>query len=253
MKFNRVSLFVCWVLCTVVVGARADMTGVYSLTDDKNKDAGTMTIQFRDTQHIRYNFKGKKPDETGALLLVNDTLYAITPQGEVMDMAMVAGIAGALGGAQAKPKAAAKFSLDATGKREMVAGVDGELYRWSDGRHAGEVVLSRDARAMQLGKAMERVGEHMQQSMGNAQISATFNQVRGHPALRDRGVVRSQEQSGSGMRLESIQEKPLADSLFMLPKKANAAALPGMPNGLPNMNDPQIQMLMKEMMKQQGR
>jgi len=253
MKFNRVSLFVCWVLCTVVVGARADMTGVYSLVDDKNKDAGTMTIQFRDTQHIRYSFKGKKPAETGALLLVNDTLYAITPQGEVMDMAMVAGIAGALGGADKHTKTAPKFTLEASGKKETVAGLVGEVYHWSDGTHAGELVLSQDARAKQLSQAMERVGNHMQQSMGNAHVAAIFRQMRDHSALQGKGIVRSQERSGSGMRLEKISEAPLADALFILPKKTNAAALPGLPNGLPNMNDPQIQMLMKEVLKQQGR
>jgi len=233
--------------------AQADMLGVYRLTDDKQKDAGTMTIQYRDEQHVRYDFKGKKRDESGALLLLMDKLYAITPQGEVMDMAMVAGIAGALGGSDAKSKARLKFSPDATGRKESVAGVSGEVYTWSDGTHSGEVVLSKDARAKQLSQAMERVGDQMQQSMGNSQVSATFRELRDHPALRDKGIVRSQESSGSGMRLEKITELPLADALFILPKKVNATALPGMPNGIPNMNDPQIQMLMKEMLKQQGR
>jgi len=241
-------------LCLALpVSAHADMTGVYRLTDDKNKDAGTMTIQFRDAQHIRYNFKGKKPDESGALLLLKDKLYAITPQGEVMDMAMVAGIAGALGGARAEPKKPAKFSLDATGKKESVAGIQGEVYRWSDGRHSGEAVLSKDPRARQLSEAMERIGDHMEQSMGNAQVSVTFRGMRDHPALRDKGFVSSRDDSGSSMRLESVQSAPLSDALFVLPRKAGASPLPGLPNGMPNMNDPQIQMLMKEVMKQQAR
>jgi hypothetical protein len=253
MIIKRASLAVFLVVGTVSIGVHADMTGVYSLTDDKQKDAGALKIQYRDAQHIRYDFAGKKPDEVGALLLVKDKLYAITPQGEVMDMAMVAGIAGALGGTEAKAKAMPKFSLEATGKREDVAGLAGEVYRWNDGTHSGELVLSQDARAKHLSQAMERVGDHMQQAMGNAQVSATFRQMRDHTALRDKGIVRSQETSGSGMRLERITEAPLADALFVLPKKANATALPGLPNGLPNMNDPQIQMLMKEMLKQQGR
>jgi hypothetical protein len=54
------------------------------------------------------------------------------------------------------------------------------------------------------------------------------------------------------MRLVSVNEKPIADAQFTLPKKAGAKAMPGLPNGIPNMNDPQIQMLMKEVMKSQG-
>lgn len=235
------------------VSARADMTGVYSLTDDQQKDAGKLTIQYRDVQHIRYDFVGKKPEEAGTLLLVKDKLYAITPQGEVMDMAMVAGIAGALGVADKKAKTAPKFTLEATGKKETVAGLVGEVYRWNDGTHSGVMVLAQDARAQKLSQAMERVGDQMQQSMGNAQVSATFRQMRDHSVLQGKGIVRSQERSGRGMCLERITEAPLADALFVLPKKTSATALPGLPNGIPNMNDPQIQMLMKEVLKQQGR
>lgn len=253
MSFKWVNVVVLLAISAIGMGAQADMVGVYSLTDDKQKDAGTMTIQYRDAQHVRYDFKGRKADESGALLLLNDTLYAITPQGEVMDMALVAGIAGALGATHVKPKAQPTFSLDATGKKESVAGVRGEVYMWSDGAHSGEVVLSRDPRAKQLGQAMEQVGDHMQQSMGNSQVSATFREMRDHPVLRDKGIVRSREASGSSMRLEEITESPLDDALFVLPKKVNATALPGLPNGIPNMNDPQIQMLMKELMKSQAR
>lgn len=253
MNIKRMGVTALLAISTLTVAAQADMTGVYRLNDNKNKDAGTLTIQYRDAQHIRYNFEGKKTDEAGALLFIKDTLYAITPQGEVMDMAMVAGITGALGGAQAKPKKPAKFSLDAMGIKETVAGMQGEVYRWNDGTHAGEAVLSSDPRARQLSAAMERIGEHMQQSMGNTQALVTFREMRDHPVLRDKGVVSSKEDAGSGMRLESVQSAPLPDALFVLPKKANAAALPGLPNGIPNMNDPQIQMLMKEVMKQQVR
>jgi len=253
MKIRYVSLTVFLLLGNASMSAQADLTGVYSLTNDQQKDAGTLTIQYKDAQHIRYDFAGKKPDEAGALLFVKDKLYAITPQGEVMDMAMVAGIAGALGVADKKAKKAPKFTLEATGKKETVAGLVGEVYRWSDGTHSGAMVLAQDARAQKLSQAMERVGDQMQQSMGNAQVSATFRQMRDHSALQGKGIVRSQETTGSGMRLEKISEAPLAEALFILPKKANAAALPGLPNGLPNMNDPQIQMLMKEVLKQQGR
>ena len=242
-------------LCIGLVGvlwaasAQADLVGVYSMTDEKQKPAGSMTIQYRDAQHVRYELKGKTADESGALLLLKDKLYAITPQGEVMDMAMVAGIAGALAGSDSGASKA-KFTLEPTGRQERVAGLAGEVYQWSDGAHSGDVVLVADARAKTLSQAMERVGDQMQQSMGNAQIGATFREARDHPALRNKGIVLSREKNGSGMRLESIKEQALADSLFVLPKKPNATALPGMPNGMPNMNDPQIQMLMKEMMKQ---
>ncbi|MDM7322108.1 MAG: hypothetical protein P3W87_002255 [Gammaproteobacteria bacterium] len=185
---------------------------------------GTTTIQYRDAQHIRYDFKDQKPDKAGALRLLKDKLYAVTPQGEVLDMAMVAEIAGALGDVSAGQ---VQFGCDRT--KETVAGVQGEVYRWSDGTHAGDVVLSGDARVKQLNQAMERMGDHMQPSIGGAQVTATFHDIRAHPALRDKGIVRLQDTAGSGMRLMDITEFRLADALFVLPKKTNAIGLPGLP------------------------
>ena len=249
MKLKPVVIFSFLAVSGFLQSVQADMTGVYSLRDDKQKDAGRLTIQLRDAQHIRYEFKGKKPDESGALLFIQDKLYAITPQGEVMDMALVAELAGALGGVEGKSRQKIALSLEATSNKEHIAGLEGDIYRFKDGTHSGLVALSQDARARQLSQAMERVGDHMEKSMGNAQVLDSFREMRDHPALRDKGIVSAKEDKGSSMRLESIQSAPLADALFVLPKKANAAALPGLPNGLPNLNDPQIQMLMKEMLK----
>lgn len=233
--------------------AQADITGVYRMTDDAQKDSGTLTIQMRDEQHIRYDFKGKKPEETGSLLLLQDKFYAITPQGEVMDMDLLTGLARSFAREQAKPDKQTTFRLDATGKKETIAGITGEVYRWKNAQGIGDAVLTKDQRVKWLSTSMERVGEYMEKNMGGTQASASFRDIRDNPLMKDHGVLQSSDASGSHIRLESISEQKLGDKLFVLPKKTNIPALPGLPAGIPNMNDPQIQMLMQEMLKQQAR
>lgn len=251
MQLHAVKNLCFLVLCSVGASAHADITGVYALHDENKKDAGTMTIQLRDAQHIRYDMQGKKADESGSLLLLGEKFYVLTPQGEVMDMDMLGGLAGALGGKSSKTEPLAP-TLVATGRTETIAELKGEVYQWSDGKHRGETVLSTDPRAKHLSMAMERMGDHMEKSFGDAQASKSYRQMRNSPELRDKGILRAQEAGGSEMRLVSVNEKLIADAQFTLPKKAGAKAMPGLPNGIPNMNDPQIQMLMKEVMKSQG-
>jgi hypothetical protein len=252
MKLNILNKLGFLVFCCTALSAQADTTGVYALQDEGKKDAGTMTIQWRDAQHIRYDMQGKKADESGSLLLLGEKFYVLTPQGEVMDMDMLGGLVGALGAAT-KPKVAPSMpDFKATGRSETVAGLNGEIYQWNDGKHRGETVLSTDPRAQRLSMAMERMGDHMEKSFADTQASKSYRQMRNSPELRDKGILRAQEAQGGEMRLVRVDEKPIADAQFTLPKKAGAKAMPGLPNGIPNMNDPQIQMLMKEIMKSQG-
>lgn len=230
--------------------AQADLTGVYQLIDELQQAAGTLTIQVRDEQHIRYDMQGKEPGQSGTTLLMGDKLYMITAQGEVMDMDMLGAVAGALMPSQARQIVVQDPRVEATGRSQTLAGLKGEVFRWSDGRHAGEAVLSADPRARLLGRAMERLGDRMERTLGDQQVTRTWRQLRDAPQLRDKGVLSALENGGGGMRLLRIDEAPLPDARFVLPKKPGATALPGLPNGLPNLNDPQLQQMLKGLMPQ---
>ncbi len=235
--------------------AQADVSGVYTV-QEKGKNSATLKVFYRDAQHVRFEMRGEKPDEAGAMLLLKDKLYAITPQGEVMDMDALAGMMGAMNqmaGQQQETKAS-DFRLKASGQREQIAGIDGEVYQWQDGKDAGSLVLSRDARVQKLSAAMMRIAEHMQQGMGHGDAATRVLAARQLRELRDQGVLQSRQTAGEGagvvMRLGVLDEKPLDDRLFTLPKGASVKALPA---GMSNLNDPQMQNMMKEMLKQQGR
>lgn len=237
---------------TLPAAARADVTGVYQLLDERQKDAGTLTIQMKDEQHIRYDMRGRTANESASTLLLADKTYLLTAQGEVVDMDMMGAVAGAFIKPQARQALGAAPQIEATGRGETVAGIRGEVYRWTAGQHSGEAVLSSDARARLLGRAMERLGDRMERAFGDQQASAAYRQLRNSPLLRDKGVLSTMEAKGGGMRLLRVDEAALPADRFVLPKKPGATALPGLPNGLPNLNDPQMQQMLKELM-QQGR
>jgi surface antigen len=227
--------------------ASADITGVYHLFDEQQKEAGTLTVQMKDARHIRYDMQGGAQG-SASTLLVEDKLYMLTPQGAVMDM--VGALAGAFMTPQAKAAMQKTPRVEATGRSETVAGLKGEVWRWSEGGHAGEVVLSDDPRARKLGEALEALGDRMERALGDAQASRAYRQLRDAPALRGKGVLRAMENRGGGMLLVRVDEAPLPAERFVLPKKPGATPLPGMPNGLPNLNDPQLQQMLRGLMQQ---
>ncbi|MGK0674587.1 MAG: hypothetical protein ABWU16_07990 [Halothiobacillaceae bacterium] len=141
--------------------ALADITGVYQLLDGQRKEAGTLIVQMKDARHIRYDMQGGSQG-TVSILLVGDGVYMLTPQGTVMDMDMVGALAGAFMTPQAKAAMQKTPRVEATGRRETVAGLKGEVWRWSEGGHAGEAVLSDDPRARKLGEALEQLGDRME-------------------------------------------------------------------------------------------
>ncbi|MEW6765893.1 MAG: hypothetical protein AB1344_08930 [Pseudomonadota bacterium] len=232
--------------------AHADITGVYQLLDKQQQDAGTLTIRMKDEQHIRYDMQGRTANESASTLLLGDKSYMLTPHGEVMDMDMMGAVAGALMKPGAKQAISQTPKIEAAGRTSTLAGIRGEVYRWTAGQHAGEAVLSGDARARLLGRAMERLGDRMERAFGDQQASAAYRQLRDSPLLRDKGILSSTEPQSGGMRLMRVDESALSADLFVLPKKPGAMALPGLPNGLPNLNDPQMQQMLKGLM-QQGR
>lgn len=117
----------------------------------------TMNLRWSD-DNLRMDFPSQ---QDGYLLMRDGKGYLITrQQGHtvVMDMAMLKGMADAMGADAAGYRAQQAESvegLEATGEHETVAGLDGEVYRltWTDRsgkRQTDDVVLSDDPLAVEL-------------------------------------------------------------------------------------------------------
>ncbi|MGC9456398.1 MAG: hypothetical protein ACP5DC_02640 [Halothiobacillaceae bacterium] len=246
---------------TPALTALADVSGVFTMGQSDR-----MTIHYRDDETIRFELPDPQTGEQTAYLIVDGGTYAITGN-EVIDMAdmgaMIGGLAkGMMGDLMGEEQSApdpADFTLEATGREVTVAGLPGELHRWSDGRSTGELVLSDEPGAVALTRAWMRLAERMVESMGMGDdpMMAEMARLQEHPDMKNLGILRSHSDGQPDERMELVEfsDKPLADRLFVLP--AEPMKMPAMPlgggGGMPDMNDPAVQQMMREMMQQMGR
>ncbi|MFZ5579020.1 MAG: hypothetical protein ACOZAQ_00975 [Pseudomonadota bacterium] len=234
--------------------AQADVTGVYQITDEQRRDAGTLTIQMKDDRHVRWEMRERKDAAVvSSMLMLGDKLYTITPEGEVMDMSAMGALMGGRTKSQSVPGSVGQdkgesFRIDPAGRTETVAGIKGEVYRWTGGGQSGEVVLSDDGRAKALARAMERMGERLDQAFEGRSYTPPLHDA---PALRNKGVLSSNEQNSGGMRLVRVDEAAIPPERFVLPAKPTALpkGIPA-PGSRPDMSDPKVQQMMREMMQQ---
>lgn len=137
------------------------------------------------------------PGNADAYMLVHDgVLYAVTsPAGMgpmVMNLSSLEGMGGAAGGAPAQgagaevsvARAEKVISMAATGRRETVAGMPGELYdvTWVDpqgAEHTDSAVLSADPLARELAQAFDTLASTTRQGEVDAR----------QQTVRDRGLA----------------------------------------------------------------
>lgn len=105
--------------------------------------------------------------------------------------------------------------LKATGRRETVAGIAGEVhlldYTDEEGkRQQQEVVLSNDRRAVELQQAWMTMAEAVASAMGEEDVDASLNK-----ALGQRGILRI----GNDMRVHSLSDRRPAAARFELPSE----------------------------------
>ncbi len=236
--------------------ALADISGTYQM----GRDDGTLTIRYKDDQHIRFDFHSKETGEPAAYLLTDKGLYALMPDGQYMDMESL----GAMSRNSPTPmgeKAAKPPKIEPTGRKQTIAGIEGEVYTWADEEDSGEMVLSSSDKARQLMRAWMIYSERLVKALGGADDMNDLKAMQKDKHLKDKGFLAvSSKTEGEQMRLMKVEEGKLADSLFVL--KGAPMALPGMgtpaagakpAQGMPDMSDPAIQEMMRKMMEQQGR
>lgn len=174
---------------------------------------------------MRFEYQADKlrinMDQQDAYMVVRDgrTYVVNNADGELMviDLSQTMAMFGSMAKAATPETVDVRVeSLEATGRRETVAGIDGEIYRLryldEDGRsQETEMVLSKDSRALGFRDAVFLMARSIADSVDMDLEGA--DKLQNQLALRDMGVLRY----GQEMRITDIQATRVEDSRFVLP------------------------------------
>ena len=192
--------------------------------------ADIATVSTSDGQQMTYEYKGEDLRiNTGDgsdtyMLLVDGTVYSVTrSEGDymVIDISQAMSMFGSTL-QQAMPNAADAQveSLEATGRKQTVAGIEGEVYLVtyfdeSGERQQSEMVLSEDPRALRFRDAVYAMAKSVTRSLGEEVDPKALQQQL---LQRDMGIL----SYGSDMTITAIEAKDVAESRFVLPAAPTA-------------------------------
>ena len=215
------------ILLSVSGFASADIVGTWQVSN------GTpVTVYYQDDNHLRMDVGNDT-----YFLILKDKTYTVMNQGGqkmVMDMAAMGGAMRAFGGMamqQAESKAQSydpeSVKYGKTGKKETIAGYQGDLYEVSvkgpRGLETYEFVASNHKDVVQLQRAFLAIGQRMAETLMNKDTLAGFNQAAN--AAEQQGVG-GMLRYGKEMELKSLESKDVPDTVFQLPKDAIQMTLP---------------------------
>jgi len=241
---------------------QADVSGTYQIGSDEQ-----FVIHYRDDDHIRFEISMPEHGDAVTYLMTGGKTYMVA-EGEYIDMAQIGGMLGGFMNQQGMtpdmPEGRGeRFDIHATGRMETHAGLDGEVHEWREDAERGEVVLSEAEAAQKLTRAWIRLAETMITTMGLDEDDGAMQDIldmRDHPALRGKGILASRVdgEPEEEMKLVSYQEASLPDSMFR--PSRTPTSMPAMPfgggqmplGGMPDMNDPAVQEMMRGLMQQIG-
>ncbi|MFV8820107.1 hypothetical protein [Haliea sp. E17] len=195
---------------------------------------------------MTFEYKGDKlrvnmPEQQGYMLLRDAHMYMVTSNnGQVMvvDMNSAFKMFGGMAASATPDMVTGEvLSIEPTGRKETVAGMNGEVYiiKYTDGdgtNQQAELVLSNDKRAVGFRDAIA----NMATTMGSAVEQAGFNKemengrnVQKELEKLDKGVLRY----GTDMQVRSITATTVADERFVLPAEPTdlGAIMGGMTGG----------------------
>lgn len=188
--------------------AQADVTGVFDTPD------GQVTLEVRDADNLRF----RTPD--GSFLVVSRGEAFMLGRGNDGWMAMPVSEIPAAGGSPEEVR------FRATGDRETVAGIRGEVYRmergdsWADDwQPAGDAVFSTDPRARELGQGFVSLMQHFS---ATGELETAFGDVDGIDLDRQ-GMLRV----NNDLVLVSLDDSRIADRNFQLPPNVQMMSGPG--------------------------
>lgn len=177
-------------------------------------DGSTASIHWQDAQNVRFNM----PDSEGYLLTKGNKTYIVSQEGGelmVMDIAGMAQMAMAFAEEDAMdqliPESITK--VKATGKKEKIAGIKGELYiltvKEKDGdEEEMEIVLTDNKTSNELTEVYISVIQNM---LGIDNLRKTFDQL----PKNKRGVLRIDDE----FKLVSLSKKAPDSDYLELPGK----------------------------------
>jgi hypothetical protein len=188
--------------------------------------AGTATVTSDEGGELVFEYAGGdllrvNTDDSGNYMVIrDDTLYVVTMnEGQPMVMnasSMMKGMAGVIGQAAPSAATAEVVSLTKTGRRETVAGIEGDVYELTvseDGKErTTEIVMSGDRRAREFRDAMFAMARASAAAMGS-DVKAGDADLEGRLQDLDQGVLRV----GQDMIVTAIDGKDVAVARFELP------------------------------------
>lgn len=153
----RPILFLGLFLLMSIMGAQsalADVTVKYKITDG----ADVQIVKFRDADNVRseYWFQGKM---TTAMVKNGDKLYLVNGS-QVIDMtASYAAMRSMMAkmGKMGQAPSASQMKIKATGRKETVAGISGEVFKITENGRTHEAVIGQNKLLSEVGEGMGAV------------------------------------------------------------------------------------------------
>lgn len=188
--------------------ALADVTAVYEMTSSDGST--TQSIRYVDKQHVRVDTIDVNKRQT-TIMKLGDKVYLIS--GEVVqDMDQLAGMMAMIGkGAKASRAEHVAVKYEDTGRTETIAGITGKVYQFEDRGKKHEIVLAQDK---DLQAAVVSLVEMTKASVG-VMSDDPMNRAQQDASIQGMALLRLDD----AWRLQSINDDPIADSVFVLPAK----------------------------------
>ncbi len=182
-----------------------------------------LRLSWKNSDVMRMNI----PGQPGYIVVQNGNAYAVTTVNSrpvVLDLSATAGLLGGVAQAYGITggQAVDVSSVEATGRKETVAGLEGEIYhvRWSDvngDKRTDEAVLSDKASVVEMSNAFIAFATTNARAMGQPNADAIGRML----TERNLGVLRFADQ----FRVMTISNEAPPEAEFNLP--AEPIALPG--------------------------
>lgn len=187
--------------------------------------AGAVDLETPGGNRMKFEYAGDNlrinTGQAGSYMIINtEGMYMVNNAGGqlmVIDAGKMIGMFGDMAPATPTVASSKVVSLVATGRREKLAGIDGEIYtleyvdKASGDVQTTELVLSDDPRAIEMTRAMSGMAASMVKAMGQPLEGA--DDFQKHMATLDKGVLRY----GKDMWVAAISNRTIARDRFVLP------------------------------------
>lgn len=187
--------------------------------------AGAADMESSDGNLMKFEYEGDKlrintGQEGSYMILNNEGMYVINNTGGqlmVIDAGKMIGMFGDMASTAPSVASSEVVSLKATDQREVIAGIEGEIYNLeyvdkdSEEVHTTQLVLSDDPRAIRLTEAMNGFALAMVTAAGQSPEGA--NELQAHMAELDKGILRY----GDDMWISALSDRTISKDRFVLP------------------------------------